>query len=212
MRYDLCVTFPSACHPERGPPRTSVPTGSRAVPSLIADCGLSRAPAPTGLCVTPCVILSGVERCCYAATYRKNNLHEVEFLFAVVGKQKRERSERDLAWSFDGFILANVTLRTRAIVYPSEIPSSLSFLGFAHLHCLEISVICFANQRRCRCEISSYSPRASSCCISQNFDYGLRPALRMTRRMKQSVSWYDNVAVGQRTAPNKKSASGKHFI
>ncbi|MBO5355417.1 MAG: hypothetical protein J6B09_05050, partial [Clostridia bacterium] len=90
----------------------------------------------------------------------QNNLHEVEFLFAVVGKQKRERSERDLAWSFDGFILANVTLRTRAIVYPSEIPSSLSLLAFACSGIAlnpqkfdaglrqEFLVICFANRWR----------------------------------------------------------------
>ena len=85
-----------------------------------------------------------------------------------------------LGVTFCGVIKA-VTLRTKAIGIPYEIPLRLTPCAFA---CSDRD---FGNLPRKsavfnRRKISRYSPKASSCFNPQKFDYGLRPSLRMTRR------------------------------
>ena len=85
-------------------------------------------------------------------------------MFAVVGKQKRERSEWDLVWNTNSFRVqsnilddgakSNIACKSYCIPFVDPFVAIVPrFCSFALLH-------------------------------SQNFDYGLRPSLRMTRSRK----------------------------
>ena len=55
--------------------------------------------------------------------------------------QRTLKPFEDLTRSFDGFVLENVTLRTKAIVIPFEIPLRLTPCAFAHLLTLHLAKV-----------------------------------------------------------------------
>ena len=80
------------------------------------------------------------------------------------------------AGSGDGFcwLLWQMLLCARELLYihPRSLQSHASQLPRFCSAQIEFLVICFANRWRCRRKNSRYSPKASSCFATQNFDAG----------------------------------------